>query len=186
MILKGTIRKRLKLGWSLDKALETPVNTAKSHTANRSHGESTNPTPEYRVWQHLKRRCENPNNPAYKYYGGRGIKVCKRWQSYENFLEDMGRRPSLQHSIDRRDNNGNYEPSNCRWATKQEQARNSRNNHMMTIGELTLPMWEWVERTGISRGVMKNRIRKGWSDEQTLTTPIDVVKSHKRKVVICG
>ena len=96
------------------------------------HGESTGDgrdTPEYHAWQGLKGRCLNPSNEDFAHYGGRGIKVCARWQSsYENFLADMGRKPSPEHSLDRINNDGNYEPGNCRWATYTEQNNNRRKN----------------------------------------------------------
>jgi len=82
---------------------------------------------EYRIWSGIKQRCLNPKIPWWKNYGGRGIQVCERWlQSYKAFLADMGRRPAPHLSIDRRDNDGNYEPGNCRWATRSEQQRNKR------------------------------------------------------------
>jgi hypothetical protein len=87
-------------------------------------------TPEYRVWSGMRCRCTNPRSNRFASYGGRGIVVCERWQVFENFLEDMGPRPSPRHSIDRINNNGNYEPSNCRWATPSEQSRNQRSTRL--------------------------------------------------------
>jgi hypothetical protein len=95
----------------------------------RTHGDSIKGrwATEYRIYAGMLQRCENTNTLAFKWYGARGIKVCDRWrESYENFLEDMGRRPTLAHSIDRINNDGNYEPGNCRWATIKQQAQNRR------------------------------------------------------------
>jgi hypothetical protein len=86
---------------------------------------------EYCSWAQMKSRCNNRSNPSFKYYGGRGIHVCDRWlNSFENFLADMGRRPSVDYSIDRKNNDGDYEPGNCRWATAKEQRNNQGHRHV--------------------------------------------------------
>lgn len=91
-------------------------------------------TPEYKVWQGMRQRCENENDKSFKNYGGRGIAVCPRWQSFANFFADMGERPSDSHSLDRIDVNGDYEAGNCRWATMAQQARNKRTNLVVRVG----------------------------------------------------
>ena len=143
---------------------------------SRRHGGKE--TPEYVVWQSMKRRCEDPARDNYPRYGGRGIRVCERWQSFENFLADMGPRPSPKHSIDRIDSEGDYCPENCRWATAIEQANNKSNNRLLTACGKTQTLAEWVRETGLSSVVIRERINRGWSVERALTTP---ARKHLRQ-----
>ena len=137
--------------------------------ASTTHGMAQ--SREYQSWSHLRRRCNNPNDAQYKNYGGRGIKVCKRWDnSFENFIADMGRAPEGT-TIDRINNEGNYEPSNCRWATASQQANNKRNNKFITIDGITLTYAQWEKRSGLRRGVVSERIKAGWSPVNAATKP---------------
>lgn len=129
-------------------------------------------TPEYRAWRGLRERCENPRHNSYADYGGRGITVCARWrESFEAFLADMGRRPSSAHSIDRKDNDGNYELGNCRWATRSQQQRNRRGRPLHTLDGVTLNRCEWAERYGIDPRRLSRRLRTGWDFRRALETP---------------
>jgi len=130
-------------------------------------------TDEYHIWQTMKARCYNPNNHKYKRYGGRGIAVCDRWlQSFENFIADMGKRPSTSHSLDRINNDGDYTPQNCRWATPKEQARNTQTNRLITLNGVTRTLVEWREYYGLSVTQLEYRMyHAGWSAEKALTTP---------------
>jgi hypothetical protein len=133
-----------------------------------THGKSR--SPEYYVWNNLVHRCTNPNIKGYPEYGGRGIRVCDRWLKFENFHADMGDRPSPQHSIDRINNDGNYEPGNCRWATATVQTRNNRHVRLYTFNGKTLCIADWAKKTGISKFVLQRRLSKlGWTIEQAIT-----------------
>ena len=137
------------------------------------HKHNMTESPEYIAWEHIKTRCYNKNVKDYKNYGDRGITVCERWlNSFPNFLEDMGLRPSDKHSIDRIDNNGNYTPENCKWSTKKEQCNNKRNNHILEFAGEKLNITQWSEKTGLSKSVIQNRIKLGWEVEKILTTPV--------------
>lgn len=130
-------------------------------------------TPEFTAWSHMLRRCNSSTHPQYLYYGGRGIKVCDSWQAaFENFYKDMGPRPSDKHSLDRIDVNGNYEPGNCRWATVIQQNRNKVNTKYLTLKGDRLQINEWAKKLGINISTLWVRVRKGWTDEQILTTPV--------------
>ena len=137
-----------------------------------THGLSK--TREFRVWVAMRSRCMSPQDPAYPDYGGRGIKVCERWDEFEVFLSDMGYRPSDKHSIDRYpDNDGNYEPGNCRWATVRQQSRNRRTSTHITANGTTKTLVEWSEATGLKRSTIQRRIKKlGWPVDQALFTPV--------------
>lgn len=125
-------------------------------------------TPEYSCWMHMRSRCNNPNVPAYKDYGGRGIKVCARWDDFNNFLADMGPRPEGK-SLDRwPDKNGNYEPGNCRWATMKEQQRNRRDSTRHVIGGVAATLAEWCEVYGVAYTTAARRISLGVPVEQAL------------------
>lgn len=131
-------------------------------------------TPEYRAWKNMNVRCYNLALPTRKHYGGRGINVCERWRnSFENFFADMGTRPSPKHTLDRfPDNNGNYEPGNCRWATYKEKSLNKRSNNMIECNGVTKSESEWCDELGVVRGVVRRRIAAGWSIERSVTTQV--------------
>lgn len=134
-----------------------------------THGRSR--TTEYRSWAMMRQRCGNRKNGSFKDYGGRGIKVCKRWIKFENFLRDMGLKPGPGYSIDRKNSNRGYRPSNCRWATKGTQSLNKRNVRILRLGKTKLTAREWAKVLGICHRTILNRINKmGWSIKKALTT----------------
>ena len=136
---------------------------------NKTHGKTN--TPEYAAWGGMMRRCFNSADKSYRNYGLRGITVCERWHSFENFYADIGPRPTPKHGIDRIDNDGPYSPDNCHWATRGEQARNSRRTRHLTFKGETLCIADWAKRTGISAGRIRDRIEHNWPVEQALTVP---------------
>jgi hypothetical protein len=126
---------------------------------------STKKHPLYEMWAGMVARCNNPNATNFKAYGARGIQVCERWRSFENFLSDMGRRPTLKHTLERIDNGKGYEPDNCKWATRRENAFNKRNNRM------TLEQADTYIANGLCKATVMDRIYKGWSVEAAVSTP---------------
>lgn len=118
------------------------------------------------------RRCYELNNVSYPHYGGRGIKVCNRWKkSLQYFIEDMGSPPTPNHSLDRIDNNGHYEPSNCKWATIIEQRNNNRRNRLITYKGKTQTMTQWANEVGILYSRLRYRINNNWPIEEALYAP---------------
>lgn len=137
--------------------------------------------PLYHTWNGMHQRCGNPKCSGYPLYGGRGISVCERWTGHHglvNFLTDMGERPKGA-SIDRIDPNGNYEPSNVRWATSKQQGNNKRESKFITFNGETMTETEWAEKLGIGKTCLNERLRKGWSIERALTTPMAPRKHRK-------
>lgn len=144
--------------------LRIEVSTQRATTHGMRH------TPEYRSYIHAKDRCNRHNDPRYADYGGRGIEF--RFTSFEHFHEHLGDRPSPHHSLDRFPNNdGHYEPGNVRWATRTQQARNTRSNRHITYNGQTKLLIEWSRETGVSPGLFIHRLKSGWSIEKALTVP---------------
>lgn len=139
----------------------------KTSTVHGMHG-----TPEYIVWKRMRARCGNPATSEYGNYGGRGIRVCDSWHDFAMFFSDMGLRPSAKHTIERVDNALGYSKENCRWATRTEQNRNSRRNHLLTFNGTTRCIAEWAHITGIRPHTLLLRLRRGWSTDRALTTPV--------------
>lgn len=118
----------------------------------------------------MKQRCSNPNHQKYYMYGGRGIKYDPKWESFLGFLEDMGERPKGM-TLDRKDSGKDYSKENCRWATSHQQQNNLKNNIPLTYKGVTLNMSEWERKLGWKNGVIRYRLKRGWSVEKILTVP---------------
>lgn len=140
-----------------------------SQESNWRHGSAG--SPEYACWRDMRRRCSDPGTECYTHYGARGIRVCDRWEtSFSAFISDVGPRPGRGYSIDRIDNNGNYEPGNCRWATRTVQARNTRRNRHIKWGGREQTIIEWAEELNISASTLSGRLRRGQSVSDALTS----------------
>lgn len=133
-----------------------------------SHGRSK--TRLYGRWLAMRSRCENPNHEAYPDYGGHGISICTRWKRFENFLADMGE-PKPGMTLERIDNNSGYNPDNCRWANRFEQARNKRGLRIVTANGETHCLGKWAEITGLSVATLSRRVALGWTDSAVINQP---------------
>ncbi len=155
------------------RAERTQTCRACSDRRKKKHGESgSSESAEWRTWCGIRSRCSTDRLPTRRNYKDRGIVVCERWAtSFDAFLQDMGRRPSPEHSIDRIDNDGNYEPGNCRWATMVEQQRNKRGLHMVEIGGESMCLTDWASRLGLKMSFVRQRLGKGWSALDALLVP---------------
>lgn len=138
-----------------------------ARNTHTTHGMSN--TPEYCVWESMRQRCYDKNCECYHRYGGRGIRVCVRWRLFENFISDMGKRPTDKHSIERVDNECNYKPDNCVWATQEQQQNNRRTNRLVTAFGRTQNVMQWSRELGVSYSVIIWRLNNNWPNEKALT-----------------
>ena len=130
---------------------------------------------EYAIWVAMNQRCSNRRSQGYRYYGKRGIKVCKRWKGtggFKHFLTDVGPQPFERASLNRKNNNGNYKPSNAAWSDPKTQARNMRSNHVIEYQGKSMTLVEWAEKLAMKPGTLGARLAKGWEVEKTLTQPV--------------
>lgn len=135
---------------------------------------------EYASWEKMHSRCANKKSHRYNAYGARGIKVCARWKLFKNFLEDMGPKPTPQYTIERKENDGNYEPNNCRWATRQEQARNRRATIYVEHEGQRVTLMDLIEKLGVPRAALAGRLRLGWPLDEALATPVRKYRKKKK------
>lgn len=167
-------KSRVVAGYSLSSGNTTSCGCRRTELTvarNMTHGRKN--TSEYTIWNLMKTRCLRPSDKSFARYGGRGIKVCDRWsESFEAFFKDMGDRPSPDHQIDRIDNDGDYCPENCRWATRIEQARNKSNNVVLEHNGIKKCFAEWAETLGIRPEIIKDRLKLGWTVYEALTKPV--------------
>jgi len=138
--------------------------------SERSSTHNKSKTRLYRTWSNIKQRCYNPNFTHYKYYGGRGLKMCDEWQSFEAFCDwAIANGYSENLTIERIDNDGDYEPNNCEWKTMKDQANNKSNNRKITFAGTTKTVAQWSNKTGIPYNILIRRLFRGWSIKEALT-----------------
>lgn len=164
-------RETTPLGQSLRSGATTSCGCYASERASSAGTHHASGTTDYKAWHSMVQRCTNPNRHKWHRYGGRGIVVCDRWLSYENFLADMGPRPPGM-TIERKNNDGNYEPDNCCWATQKEQARNRSTNVFVVVDGVSMTASDASRRLGSNRSTVGRRIREGWSPEAAINTPL--------------
>ena len=153
-------------------AREAVAETPRQRVPYSKHGGSAGDRKTYQAWCDMKQRCYNPRNHAYKWYGARGIRVCEKWLTFKGFFKDMGSKPSgLQ--LERIDNNGNYESSNCKWATLLEQKNNTRTNRHIEIEGITKTAAQWAAAFKIDKDTFLSRLKRGLSPKEALTKPLD-------------
>lgn len=143
--------------------------TASCGCMRKTHGLTA--TPLHKVWASMRERCNNPKAKSYRYYGARGIKVCKRWDSFEHFMADMGPRPKGA-SVERKDNDLGYSPDNCRWATDYEQAQNTSRTRKLTAGGRTMTISNWCRELGGTSALIHGRLKRGWTEEAACLIPV--------------
>lgn len=143
-----------------------------SRCAHRKCKDPLSRWPEYAVWHQMLERCYREKNPAYRLYGAQGVRVCDRWRaSFRSFIEDMGRRPGPEFTIERLDGKRNYEPDNCKWATRVEQNRNTSRNTLIELDGRKELLVDWSHETGLSESTIARRLQRGWSVRDSLTRP---------------
>lgn len=150
---------------------------------NTKHGKSRSKT--YGIWASMLSRCNVQTDKGFYKYGARGIRVCERWHDFINFRADMGECPTGL-SIDRIDNDGNYEPGNCRWATPKEQARNTRRNVFLEFDGQKRCVSDWAQRIGVAESTLRVRVRMGWSADRVLTAPVKPIGHKHKRAVVAG
>ena len=150
--------------------------------ANTKHGQSSREgsTSAYQIWQQMRDRCSNTGNKRYSSYGGRGITVCERWASFENFFADMGEKPDGL-SLDREDNSKGYSPDNCRWATLEQQSNNTRRNRFVVYQGESLTVAQLAIKVDMKYSILHSRIKLGWDVNDAVTLPFQSNGGTKRK-----